>query len=42
MSAIVSKCSWNIYSTQDQDTAAIVKKGAVEVFAWKRETLEDY
>jgi adenosylhomocysteinase len=34
-------CSCNIYSTQDQAAAAIVKAG-VPVFAWKGETLPEY
>lgn len=42
MGADVRWCSCNIYSTQDQAAAAIVKAGTSAVFAWKGETLEDY
>ena len=39
MGADVRWCSCNIYSTQDQATAAIVQAGTAAVFAWKGETL---
>ncbi len=35
-------CSCNIYSTQDQAAAALVKSGSANVFAWKGESLEEY
>ena len=41
LGAKVRWCSCNIYSTQDQAAAAIVKAG-VPVFAWKGETLPEY
>ena len=41
LGADVRWCSCNIFSTQDQAAAAIVKTG-VPVFAWKGETLEEY
>mgnify|MGYP001255467302 FL=1 len=41
LGAKVRWCSCNIYSTQDQAAAAIVKAG-VPVFAWKGETLSEY
>lgn len=42
MGADVRWCSCNIFSTQDQAAAAVVKKGTASVFAWKGETLEEY
>ena len=42
LGADVRWCSCNIYSTQDQAAAAVVKKGTSAVFAWKGETLEEY
>ena len=42
LGADVRWCSCNIYSTQDQAAAAVVKKGTGAVFAWKGENLEEY
>ena len=42
MGADVRWCSCNIYSTQDQAAAAVVKKDTAKVFAWKGETIEEY
>jgi len=42
LGAEVRWCSCNIYSTQDQAAAAVVKKGTAAVFAWKGENLEEY
>ena len=42
LGADVRWCSCNIYSTQDQAAAAVVKKNTAKVFAWKGETLEEY
>jgi len=42
LGAEVRWCSCNIFSTQDQAAAAVVKKGTAAVFAWKGENLEDY
>lgn len=42
LGADVRWCSCNIYSTQDQAAAAVVKKNTANVFAWKGETLEEY
>lgn len=42
MGAEVRWASCNIFSTQDQAAAAVVKKGTSAVFAWKGETLEEY
>lgn len=42
MGADVRWCSCNIYSTQDQAAAAVVKRNTAQVFAWKGETLEEY
>ena len=42
LGAEIRWASCNIYSTQDQAAAAIVKSKAAKVFAWKGETLEQY
>ena len=42
LGARVRWCSCNIFSTQDEAAAAIVKAGTATVFAWKGETLEEY
>ena len=42
LGASVRWASCNIYSTQDQAAAAIVKAQTANVFAWKGETLEEY
>jgi len=42
LGAEVRWASCNIYSTQDQAAAAIVKAKTANVFAWKGETLEEY
>ncbi|MBW2622649.1 MAG: adenosylhomocysteinase [Deltaproteobacteria bacterium] len=42
LGADVRWASCNIYSTQDHAAAAIAEAGAVAVFAWKGESLEDY
>jgi adenosylhomocysteinase len=42
LGADVRWCSCNIYSTQDQAAAAVVKAGTAQVFAWKGETLQEY
>jgi adenosylhomocysteinase len=41
LGANVRWVSCNIYSTNDEAAAAVVKKG-VSVFAWKGETLKEY
>ncbi|HEY0255505.1 MAG TPA: adenosylhomocysteinase, partial [Kofleriaceae bacterium] len=41
LGAEVTWTSCNIYSTQDEAAAAMVKAG-IPVFAWKGENLEDY
>ena len=40
LGARVRWCSCNIFSTQDEAAAAIVKAGTATVFAWKGETIE--
>ena len=42
LGARVRWCSCNIFSTQDEAAAAIVKAGTATVFAWKGETIEEY
>ena len=42
LGADVRWASCNIFSTQDHAAAAIAKKAAAAVFAWKGETLEEY
>lgn len=42
LGADIRWASCNIFSTQDQAAAAIVKKGLAKVYAWKGETLEEY
>jgi len=42
LGANVRWCSCNIYSTQDQAAAAVVKKGTGNVFAWKNLSPMDY
>jgi len=42
LGAQVRWCSCNIFSTQDHAAAAIAAAGTANVFAWKRETLEEY
>jgi adenosylhomocysteinase len=42
LGAQVRWCSCNIFSTQDQAAAALVKAGKSTIFAWKGETLEEY
>ncbi len=42
LGAEVRWASCNIFSTQDQAAAAIVKAKTANVFAWKGETLEEY
>merc|ERR1711959_883369 len=45
LTALGAKVRWascNIFSTQDQAAAAIVKAKSANVFAWKGETLAEY
>lgn len=42
LGAEVRWCSCNIFSTQDQAAAAVVKAQTASVFAWKGETITDY
>jgi len=42
LGADIRWASCNIFSTQDHAAAAIAEAGAVAVFAWKGETLQDY
>ncbi|MDD2714844.1 MAG: adenosylhomocysteinase [Candidatus Wallbacteria bacterium] len=42
LGADIRWASCNIFSTQDEAAAAIVRAGTAAVFAWKGETLEEY
>ena len=42
LGAQVRWCSSNIFSTQDEAAAAVVKAGTAKIFAWKGETIEEY
>lgn len=42
LGADIRWASCNIFSTQDQAAAAVVKAGLAKVFAWKGETIEEY
>ena len=42
LGATVRWCSCNIYSTQNEAAAAIVKANTAKVFAWKGETCAEY
>ena len=42
LGASVRWCSCNIFSTQNEAAAAIVKAGTAKVFAWKGETCAEY
>lgn len=42
LGAEVRWCGCNIFSTQDQAAAALVKSGSCALYAWKGQTVEDY